>query len=390
LIRVLHLSTGTLFGGVETYLLALVRHGQASGLLESSFALAGEGRLGEELRVLGAPVHPLGNVRVRRPSSVREARFRLSRLLERERFDAVVCHSPWAQALFAPVARDAGVPVTFQLHGHVTGRHWLELWARQTPPDLVIANSEFTAGTLPNLYPRARVELIRYPVEARSEGVNCATRRELRDELCTPEDDVVIVQSCRMEPWKGHRLHLEALSRLRDLHGWTSWVVGGAQRGSEIAYRADLERMAARIGIQDRVRFVGQRRDVPRILRAADIHCQPNIGPEPFGIAFVEALYAGIPVVTTAMGGAKEIIDTSCGVLTEPGDADALAMALRELVVDPVLRRRLGAAGPARAARLCDPDTQVRRLSAAIASLGASGEATPRDESDRAVARSIR
>jgi glycosyltransferase involved in cell wall biosynthesis len=47
--------------------------------------------------------------------------------------------------------------------------------------------------------------------------------------------------------------------------------------------------------IADRVRFAGQRDDVPRLLAAADLHCQPNSSPEPFGVAFVEALAAGLP-----------------------------------------------------------------------------------------------
>ena len=67
------------------------------------------------------------------------------------------------------------------------------------------------------------------------------------------------------------------------------------------------------------MRWLGQRRDVPELLAAADIYCQPNVGAEPFGIVFVEALYTGLPVVTTALGGALEIIDASCGVLVPPG-----------------------------------------------------------------------
>lgn len=380
MIRVLHLSTGTLYGGVETYLLALVRYGRETGSIDSSFALAGEGRLGEELREEGASVHGLGAVRVRHPRSVRAARARLTALLDREAFDVVICHSPWAQALFAPIARRAGIPVVFHLHGHVTGRHWLERWARRTPPDLVITNSRFTEGTLKNLYPDVRAELVRYPVEDAADCQGLEERRGVREELDTPTGDVVIVQSCRMEPWKGHRLHLEALSRLRDLPGWTAWIVGGAQRRSEVAYRAELEATAARAGIGDRVRFVGQRRDVPRLLRAADVHCQPNMGPEPFGIAFVEALYAGLPVVTTEMGGAKEIVTEECGILTEPGNAEALSDALRAVVTRRELRERLGSAGPARAAELCDPRAQVRRLADALATVlpaGALASAAP-------------
>ena len=67
------------------------------------------------------------------------------------------------------------------------------------------------------------------------------------------------------------------------------------------------------------MRFLGERRDVAACMRAADIHCQPNTAPEPFGLAFVEALYAGLPVVTTALGGALEILTDACGVLVPAG-----------------------------------------------------------------------
>jgi glycosyltransferase involved in cell wall biosynthesis len=101
---------------------------------------------------------------------------------------------------------------------------------------------------------------------------------------------------------------------------------------------------------------------VPRLLAAADIHCQPNTGPEPFGIAFVEALYAGVPVVTTALGGALEIVSDSCGVLVPPDDPGELAAALAGLIREPHRRCRLGAGGPARAAALCDPAVQLTRF----------------------------
>jgi len=165
-----------------------------------------------------------------------------------------------------------------------------------------------------------------------------------------------------MEAWKGHQLLLQALSMLKEIPGWTAWIVGGAQRPDELQYMNDLKKASATFGIGDRVTFLGQRSDVPRILAAADIHCQPNTGPEPFGITFVEALYAGIPVVTTEMGGVREIVDHSCGIMVRSDDPGPLAASLRKLIQDVALRRQLGAAGPTRARQLCDPATQMARI----------------------------
>src|ERR1700674_4123446 len=152
-----------------------------------------------------------------------------------------------------------------------------------------------------------------------------------------------------MEEWKGHRLHLKALARLAGVPGWTCWMVGGAQRPHEVRYLEALRAESVALGIGPRVNFLGQRSDGARLLAAADIHCQPNTGPEPFGITFIEALYAGLPVVTTAIGGALEIVDGSCGMLVQRDDPATLAVALRELIENCELRARLGAAGPVRA-----------------------------------------
>jgi glycosyltransferase involved in cell wall biosynthesis len=74
-------------------------------------------------------------------------------------------------------------------------------------------------------------------------------------------------------------------------------------------------------------------------------------------------------VVTTALGGAIEIVDESCGILVAPNDVDALAAALARLIDDANTRRRLGAAGPSRAKALCDPPTILWRMVTLIAVL---------------------
>jgi glycosyltransferase involved in cell wall biosynthesis len=172
-----------------------------------------------------------------------------------------------------------------------------------------------------------------------------------------------------MDPWKGHDVLLDALGAMRDVPNWICWQVGGPQRRHEERYVASLRERAVRLGIAERIRFVGQRADVIRLLCAADVHCQPNTSPEPFGIAFIEALAAGLPVVTSASGGAIEIVDDTCGRLVAPRDATALAGVLRTLAGDASLRARLGASGRERARTLCDPARQIQRLHAELAAM---------------------
>jgi glycosyltransferase involved in cell wall biosynthesis len=187
-------------------------------------------------------------------------------------------------------------------------------------------------------------------------------RESVRAELGTSEDAVVIAQVSRMEEGKGHRVHLKALALLRNVASWTCWFVGGAQTDTELRYVAELRETAKRLRIADRVRFVGARTDVPRILTAADIFCHPNTVPEGFGIVFIEALDAGRPVVTSAIGGALEIIDRSTGFLVKPNKPAELATALRLLIESADLRWDMGLFGPSRARELCSPRGQMEAL----------------------------
>jgi glycosyltransferase involved in cell wall biosynthesis len=357
-----HCYAGNLYGGVEALLATLARRRDLCPELEPRFALCFEGRLAEELRACGAVVESLGGVRFGRPWTVLRARRRLARLLAAADPAVVICHACWSHALCGPVARRAGRPLVFWMHDRADDGHWVGRLAARTPPALVLANSRFTAETAPRLFPGVPVEVLYGAVAPPRLDDRAAVRARLRRALGTPEDAVVILQASRLEPWKGQALLIAALGRLRDRPGWMAWLAGGPQRPREAAYLDGLQAAARAAGLAGRIRFLGQRADVPALLAAADIHCQPNTGPEPFGIAFVEALYAGLPVVTTRLGGAMEVVTEDCGRLVAPGDPAALAAALAALIADPAQRARLGAAGPARARALCDPALVLGRL----------------------------
>src|SRR5262249_1308370 len=153
---------------------------------------------------------------------------------------------------------------------------------------------------------------------------------------------------------------------------WRAFLVGGASRRSELRLRSQIEARARALP-PGRFTLLGERTDVPRLMQAADIFCQPNSGPEPFGLVFVEALWAGLPVVTTKMGGAIEIVDWNCGRVCEPEPA-ALANALTELIRDEQLRKRLGQEGPIRARALCGPEEALQQLCSAVTRAITAGE----------------
>ncbi|HUJ51133.1 MAG TPA: glycosyltransferase family 4 protein [Bryobacteraceae bacterium] len=363
-IRVLHLDAGNLYGGVEAMLVTLASARGLRPRMEPHFAVCYEGRLSRELMATGVPVHLLGRVRMRLPWTAWRARRRLQVLLQQERFDLVVCHMDWSWLIFGPIARAAGNAVALWTHGFPARRNWLDRMAARISPDAAIANSRFTASFLERRFPDVPREVIYCPVAASTSPDAGNWRTGLRRQFAVGDDTPVIIQVSRLEAWKGHSLLLEGLSKLKQCGPWVCWIVGGPQKPDEERYFEQLQALSDRLGLTGRIRFLGQRADVPKLLAAADIFCQPNLEPEPFGMVFVEALSAGRPVVTTAMGGALEIVDESCGLLTKPRDPDELALALRRLIESPELRSGLGRAGAARARQLCDPMLQMAKLEA--------------------------
>ena len=112
--------------------------------------------------------------------------------------------------------------------------------------------------------------------------------------------------------------------------------------------RGELEDLVATLGLADSVRFVGKidHDDVPDLMRTFDVLLNTTVVPESFGVVILEGSATGIPVVSSDVGGVREVcVDRETALLIPPGDRDALAAAVIELAGDPAMRGRLGAAG---------------------------------------------
>jgi glycosyltransferase involved in cell wall biosynthesis len=158
-------------------------------------------------------------------------------------------------------------------------------------------------------------------------------------------------------PWKRADIALEIAARLPDLH---LDVAGAAMPGDRPEFAAALRERTERPDLADRVRLLGALDDPrPAMAQAhALLHCADR---EPFGLALVEALAAGRPVVAPASAGPLEIVTPACGRLYAPRDADAGAVALRDVLMDPAAP----AAARARAAAF-DGAAAARRFAAVL------------------------
>jgi len=388
-LRVLHLGAGNMYGGIERVLAVIAESRDLAPGMRPLFGLCFQGRLQDELLATGVPVFDFGPVRLSRPWTVSKARRVLRRTVSDHDVDVVVTHGFWSHALFGPSLRGTEAALVHWAHGPFDSRRWLDRVGTWTRPELVLANSRFTAESFKSAFPSVRCDIVGLPARLSTPTDAPRTRGEVRRSLGTPEDAVVITMVSRIEPLKGHAVLLDALRILdasktprsaaeqgraggapaKKRSPWECWIIGGAQRSEEKRLLASLTRQGTTKGLGERVRFLGVCNNVSELLAASDVYCQPNTRPEAFGLSFIEALNAKLPVVTSRLGGPPEYLDKSCSILTPPGDASAVAAALRRLIDDAELRRELGRNGPAKARATCDPVERLAALERALDSV---------------------
>jgi len=194
----------------------------------------------------------------------------------------------------------------------------------------IVAVSEATRGSLLRQgYPAGRLLTI-------PNGVEPVERADPVRLVEAP----AILEVARLAEVKGQSTLLEALATVD-----AGAVLVGEDLEQGGAYRSALERLAQTLGIRERVVFAGRRDDVPGLMAGCEVVCLPSRA-EGLPLVLLEAMAQGKPVVASAVGGVPElVVDGETGLLVPPGDVEALAQALRRVLGDPELARRLGEAG---------------------------------------------
>ena len=186
--------------------------------------------------------------------------------------------------------------------------------------------------------------------------------------------------------WKGHAVFLRALARLPKDLPVRAYVIGGAIYQTENSQRSidELRGLASQLGIADKVAFTGYIADVAGAIRSLDVLVHASTQPEPFGRVIAEGMACGRAVICSAAGGAGELISEGRDALAHPpGDDAALAERIAELVPNPELRARLGAAGRKTAERRFDRSRLAGQLVPLYRRL--AGQPAPREENQLVV-----
>jgi len=198
------------------------------------------------------------------------------------------------------------------------------------------------------------------------------TRHASAAHAAAPGGGLRVGMVARIAPWKGQDVFLDAFARAFPHADDVRAVLVGAPLfgADEEEYERRLHRRVEELGIGDRVEFRGFRDDVAAELDTLDVLVHASVLPEPFGLAVVEGMAAGLTVVASDAGGPTEVIvHDANGLLYPPGDAGALASALRRVAGDTELRHRLGAAARESAGAFT-PDAVATRVLGVYDTLG--------------------
>ena len=263
-------------------------------------------------------------------------------------------HSSIDSWLAGLAARSLGLPVVRSRHVTIPIRHGLVYRLA----DRIVASGEEAArcvreaGVPPErvLAISAGVDLDRFHPGVSGKGV--------RDELGLHGPVVGLVANIRGS--KGHQYFLEAVPEILQVRADASFLIVGTGVGFD-----DVRRRVCEMGLENAVRMLGFRRDVPEVLAALDVLALPSTKSEATSQVILQALAIGTPVVATTVGGSPEVIrDGATGRLVPPADAPALARAILELLAAPDTARTMARAGGDAVRAAQSMDTVMARVAA--------------------------
>jgi glycosyltransferase involved in cell wall biosynthesis len=359
--NVLYLHHVGELSGAETSLRLLLRHLDRVRM-RPLFAGPATGRFPAALVADGVTTLPLTFGPLRRVGGVLGAARRLVGLVRAHSIDLLHANGPQTNVPAGLAGRIAGVPVVWHARNLVAGEMWDVDRALAPLATRIVCNADAIRRRFAGSRGWDRSVTIVNAVDTREfhPGV---PRAPFRRELGVPDGAPLFGIVGRVGLGKGHEHFAEAALRLLrgglDAH----FVVVGDPLFDEDAWRADtLHRLVKDAGRDDRVRFVGYRRDVPAVMRGLDVLVLAS-DAEPCGRVLFEAMASGTAIVATASGGTPEIVrDGVEALLVPPRDPAALAEAMRTLAADSSLRARVGAAGIARVTAHFTIERYVERM----------------------------
>jgi glycosyltransferase involved in cell wall biosynthesis len=279
-------------------------------------------------------------------------------------------------------------PLVIQVHDNLpatpAGRAVRRIIARRA--DQVVAVSQFTADRFNEGLPRPRAHRLYNGLDLERFDPEVVPAAALRSDLQLPGEATLLGVVGQITPWKGQDTAIRVVAKLRE---WSidahllivgQVVFAGSQvRFDNHAFLRELERLTTSLGVEDSVHFLGQRRDVPAVLRALDLLLVPS-WDDPFASVVLESAAMGTPALIGPDGGAAEVlVHRVSGMILPSGRPDLWADAARDLVLDGSAREEMGQQARAVAARFDDAHYRGEMLAVyarALSAAAGDGETT--------------
>ena len=340
-LNILHTIETSGPGGAENVLLLLVA-GLAPERFRTVVVINEPGWLEDRLHELGLPT-----VRVQWNKwwDFRLPRA-LARMVEEEQIDLIHSHLPDQNFYACLASRLSGCPTIVTYHGPVelsdsgTLRGWLKLQLVKRTARKVVVVCDFVREMLKDIgFPEGTLHRIYNGIE--TSRFAAADAGVLRRELNCPPETVIVGMVANVRAPKGHEYFIRAARLIADQHPNTFFVISGDLHDT---LAPPLFKLVNDLGLQERLRFLGFREDVPRILTDIDIFVLPSTS-EGFPLVVLEAMACAKPVVATRCGGAGEVVeDGRTGFMVPVADAPAIASRVIELLNRKDKRASMGEA----------------------------------------------
>ncbi len=299
-----------------------------------------------EQRQIPVQVLMQNGLRVRKESGLRQGLMSLGQLAPligrvatlAQNYDLIYANTQKALVVGAIASFLSRRPLVYHLHDILSLDHFSRVNRRiavslANRATLVIANSEASRQALIEAGGKGDRTVVIYNGFQPDRYCQPAQDRETLRQAWGLENSFVVGHFSRLSPWKGQHILIEALAQCPPQVA--AVLVGEALFGEE-DYATRLRQQVEDQGLGDRVRFLGFQSDVISLMHACNLIAHTSTAPEPFGRVVVEGMLCGRPVVAANAGGAVELIEPGHkGWLTPPGDAAALAAAIRQCYEQP-------------------------------------------------------
>jgi glycosyltransferase involved in cell wall biosynthesis len=334
-VRILYISSAKTFGGGERHVVDLAREMTERGH-EVFVALRPTNEWQSRLDFL--PPETFLHVSIRNSFGMFSAK-RIARFIERERIDILHAHVARdyiAASVAARSAKTTRLVLTRHVMFPMKAYHRFAL----RNVDAAIAVSPPVATQLERVFPPKKIHIIPNGIHILEKDRNASAAVEFREFHKIPQDSPLISTLGELKPLKGQRDFVLAANEIAKTHPQTHFIIAGRDNTLDKKFRRELKRLVSVFGLDGKFTWLDWLDDIEPLLAASDIFVSPSHS-ESFGLAILDAMAAGTPVIATATDGAKELIGDA-EALVPVKDPLALANAVRKFLDDGDKRNRLG------------------------------------------------